>query len=213
MLLTERDEELLTALTWKGRLIDADQLASAWWCASPSGQRESKRRAKKLVAGGLLRELVVLSRPLPSLTQPVIIGTPESRPALNRAANHFQTRWSKAPRSTRVYLATQKAAALTGGKAPGLKHPLQASHDRAVMQVYLNAKKEQPALAEAWVGEDSVIWPRGLRVRRADALIFEASGQVAFAIEIGGSGAAYGRERLEAMHEHFSSQGLSYLLW
>lgn len=213
MQLTRRDEELLTALTWKGRLIDADQIASTWWRAGTAGRSEAKRRAKRLVAFGLLRKLVVLSRPLPSLDRPVVVGTPGSRPALHRAANLFRTRWSKAPRSTTVYLATSKAAALTGGKAPGLKHPLQAGHDRAVMQVYLNAKERQPALAQAWVGEDNVVWPRGLRARRADALVFDASGRVAFAIEIGGSGAAYGKERLEAMHEHFSSQGLSYLLW
>ena len=214
MVFTERDEDLVNTLTKKGRLLDEWQLASTWWSMSRSGRIEAKRRARQLIAAGLLYRLIVLSRPLPELTTPVITWEPDGpKPDLAQAATIFQRRWSGPPCSTVVYLATAKAAAITGGVAPGLKHPLQVGHDRGLMSVYLRIKREHPALAEAWVGEDSVSWPRGLRVRRSDAVIRGASGEIKLAIEMGGSGAAYGHRRLEAWHAQFLAQGLPYLFF
>lgn len=214
MLLTLRDQDILSTVTEKVRLLDEEQLASTWWGLSRSGRIEAKRRAAKLIAAGLLRSLVVLSRPLPSLDAPVLawsLGQP--KPDIARAAGVFQLRWSSPPRSTSVYLATPKATSITGGVAPGLKHPLQVGHDCGLTSVYLRLKREQPALAKAWLGEDCISWPRGLRVRRSDAVIRGASGETVLAVEMGGSGAAYGRHRLEAWHEHFASRGLPYLMW
>lgn len=214
MLLTSRDDDIVLTVTKKVRLLDDEQLASTWWSTTRSGRTEARRRANQLVAAGLLRRLVVLSRPLPPLNAPVITWDPQRpKPDFARAANVFQGRWSGAPRSTPVYLATAKAASITGGVARGLKHPLQAGHDRGLTSVYLRLKREHPALAEAWLGEDCVPWPRGLRVRRSDAVIRGASGETVIAVEMGGSGAAYGRSRLEAWHRHFSSIGLPYLFW
>lgn len=213
MILTRRDEDIVMTLTWKGRCVDSEQLAASWWGPHRSGRVEAKRRARQLVDAGFLREVAVLCRPLPPLDAPVIHGVPGSEPDVDRAANIFQRRWSRPPRMTTVYLATAKAAAFTGGRAPGLKHPLQASHDLAVTQVHLNIKRKHPTLAAAWVGEDSVPWPKGLRVRRADAIVREATGDVAFAIEIGGSGSAYGPGRLRALHEHFAAHGIPYFVW
>ena len=156
----------------------------------------------------------MLARPLPSLDAPVITWSPgQSKPDLAHASGVFLRCWSEAPRSTTVYLATSKAAAMTGGVAPGLKHPLAAGHDLGLMSVYLKLKREHPALAEAWVGEDGIEWPRGLRVRRSDAVLYDASGRAAAAVEMGGSGAAYGKDRLEEWHEHFSELGLPYFFW
>ena len=213
MILTRRDEDIVMTLTWKGRCVDSEQLAASWWTPTRGGRAEAGRRARRLVEAGLLREFTVLRRPLPPLDAPVIVGVPESLPDVDRAAHIFQRRWSKPPRMTAVYLATPKAAALTGGSAPGLKHPLQASHDLAVVQVYLNLKRRHPAVAESWIGEDCAPWPRGLRVRRADAIIRQTTGEVASAIEIGGSGSAYGPDRLRALHEHFAAQGIPYFVW
>jgi hypothetical protein len=215
VLLTPRDEDILLTLTEKGRLLDKELLALIWWSVSRSGRIEARRRAEKLVAVGLLRRLIVLTRPLPPLDAPVLAWDPScpSRPDFARAAGVFRSRWSKPPRSTAVYIATPKAAAMTGGVAPGLKHPLQASHDRAVMSVYQKLKREHPALAASWLGEDCIAWPRGLRVRRPDAVLRDESGRAAVAVEIGGSGAAYGRARLEEWHEHFASLGIPYLFW
>lgn len=213
MILTRRDEEILMTLTWKGRALDSGQLASCWWGPDRSGRIEAKRRARRLADAGLLCEVAVLCRPLPPLDRPVIVGMPGSQPDVGRAANVFQRRWSEPPRMSTAYLATPTAAALTGGRAPGLKHPLQASHDLAVMQVYLNLRCSNPALAEAWVGEDCVPWPRGRRVRRADAIVREATGDVALAIEIGGAGSAYGPDRLRDLHAHFAAHGIPYFVW
>lgn len=214
MLLTPRDFEILSTLTWKARLLNTEQLATTWWNAGRSGRIEARRRADRLIAAGLLRRLVVLTRPLPPLERPIIISEMLGRTAnFRRVAQLLQKRWSAAPCSTSVYIATAKAAAMTGGKAPGLKHPLQASHDLAVMQVYLQTRKEHPSLADDWLGEDSVPWAPGRRVRRADAVIRGSTEAVDLAIEIGGSGSAYGHERLEAMHEHFTSCGIPYVLW
>ena len=214
MQLTDRDHDILTTLTWKARLLDNEQLATTWWHAGRSGRIEASRRAGRLVASGLLKKLIVLSRPLPRLDAPIIVYYPGGEEAnLARAAHLLHRRWSQPPRSTTVYLATPRAAALTGGRASGLKHPLQASHDLAVTQVYLNTRKRDPDLAIAWLGEDCVPWAPGRRVRRADAVIPGAAGGIALAIEIGGSGSAYGRKRLEALHRHFAKSGIPYVLW
>lgn len=214
MQLTRRDLDILSTLTWKARLLSREQLATTWWNTGRSGRIEAHRRANRMIASGLLRRLVVLSRPLPSLEAPLIVS--ESLGAtvnFQRVAQRLQKRWSAPPCSTTVYIATAKAAVMTGGRAPGLKHPLQASHDLAVMQVYLQTRTEQSSIADAWLGEDNVPWAPGRRVRRADAVIRDPSGEIALAIEIGGSGSAYGRERLEAMHQHFASSGIPYILW
>ena len=51
MLRTDRDFDILLTLTSKGRLLDEEQLASAWWSDSRSGRIQARRRAQKLVGG------------------------------------------------------------------------------------------------------------------------------------------------------------------
>lgn len=214
MLLTERDEDILMTLTWKGRALAADLLAETWWSITPSGRLEARRRARRLVECDLLRELTVIARPLPPLREPVIDWRPwEPRPNLARAARLLEVRLSEPPRPTLIYVATSKAAALTGGKAPGLKHPLQATHDLGLMATFHAYKQRSPDLARAWVSEDCLPKPTRRNVRRPDAVVLAPSGEVALAIEFGGAGGAYGRERLEATHEHFERLNLAYLLW
>lgn len=214
MLLTERDEDILVTLTSKGRIIALDLLAETWWSITRSGHLEARRRARRLVECGLLRELTVIARPLPPLREPVFAWQPrDPRPNLTRAERLLQERLSEPPRPTHVYVATSKAAALTGGKAPGLKHPLQATHDLGLMACFLAYKQRSPELARAWVSEDCLPKPTKRNVRRPDAVILAPSGEVALAIEFGGAGGAYGRERLEATHEHFERLNLAYLLW
>jgi hypothetical protein len=81
------------------------------------------------------------------------------------------------------------------------------------MQVYLNLRERDPELARAWVSEDCAPVPRGRNVRRPDAVICTSFGEIAMAIEIGGSGAAYGHERLDKMDTDYRDRGLPYLLW
>lgn len=215
MLLTERDEDILVCLTWKGRALAADLLAGSWWDATRSGRLEARRRARRLIEAGLLRELTAIARPLPPLREPVIAWQPwEPRPNLGRAARLLQERLSEPPRPTLVYVATPKAAALTGGEAPGIKHPLQLTHDCALMRTYIDHYREKlPDLARGWVFEDCLPKPTRRRVRRPDAMILAPSGEVVLAIEMGGGGGSYGRERLESTHSYFENIALPYLLW
>lgn len=215
MHLTPRDEDILVTLTAKGRVVDAGLLARTWWSFTPSGRNEARRRTRRMVRAGLLRELIVIARPLPPLREPVYGWEPGApRPNLARATRLLQERLSAPPRPTFVYLATAKAAALTGGKAPGLKHPLQCTHDLGVMKTFLEGYREKsPELARAWVSEDCLPKPTRRHVRRPDAVILAPSGEVALAIEFGGAGGAYGRERLEATHAHFERLSIPYLLW
>jgi hypothetical protein len=159
--------------------------------------------------------LTVIARPLPPLREPVYDWVPgEPRPNLPRAERILRERLSEPPCPTRIYVATAKAAALTGGKAPGLKHPLQVTHDLGLMKTFLEVYREKsPQLARAWVSEDCLPKPTRRNVRRPDAVFLAPSGEVALAIEFGGAGGAYARERLEATHQHFERLNLPYLLW
>lgn len=211
MILTARDTEILRSLIWKVRLFTLAQLSTTWWTDSPSGRSEARRRCRRLVDQGLLEMTAVHARPLPSLTAPVCCWAPgEPTPDFGRVSYVLRCRWAEAPRTVTAYVATTRAANAFGGHGGPLRHPLQATHDIGVSQVYLTYRATTPWLARAWVGEDVVPRSQRRRVRVPDALIRDDSGRTSLAVEFGG---AYDAARVAGFHEDCLKTGVPYVLW
>lgn len=210
MRITPRDQMIVMTLAWKVRALYAAQVARAFWEGSEGVPREVTRRLGRLVDAQILSVFTVLARLLPPRTGPVERWAPgEPTPDFDRASYALQSRWTMAPRPTRVFVTGPKIAALWGVNTGRLKKPLQIDHDLAHSEAFLWFYHHAPELAERWVIEDRLPKVRG--VRNPDALVFDPSGERAvLAIESGG---AYPAERCRSFHAHCEKLGLPYELW
>lgn len=207
--LTERDHELLQALVQKVRLFSLRQLALNWW----DGQlANARRRLKQLAAQGLVNRIEVTARTLPSIRQPIIVWHPaDVAPNFDSASYQFQKRWdSSAARPCTAFVATERLSRIFGGQRRGdLKHPLQATHDLGVAEVWLHLCRTAPACAGAWRNEDILAHTRRGE-KCPDAFIMNDHNEVVSVIEFGG---AYSAERVRAFHDDCAERGLPYQMW
>ena len=210
MRITARDELIVQTLAWKVRALHAGQVARGFWPGSAGVPREVGRRLGSLVDAKLLSVYTVHARLLPPRTVPVDRWAPgEPTPDFDRDSYALQSRWTMAPRPTRVFVAGPKLAALWGVKASGLRKPLQIDHDLLHADAFLAYLRDAPELAERWVIEDRLPKVRG--VRNPDALIFDRAGErPLLAVESGG---AYPADRVRSFHVHCEKLGLPYELW
>ena len=170
----------------------------------PAGDSSNSR-------AGLLERIQVLVEPLLALAAPVFRWQPGApAPDCDAIGYALQSRWTKPPRRTTVYVATRKSVSQYGGKGPGgLRMRLQATHDLHVGAVYLRYLRDDPAAAAAWVGED-VRGKAGHRLKDPDAILLGPDGRTRRVVEFGGR---YDARRVRDFHEHCSRFGLSYELW
>jgi hypothetical protein len=211
MTLTERDREILKALTVKVRVLALEQIASAWWPETDSGRRNARRRLEEFAASGLVARTRVHARPLLSLEGPVFRWNPgEPGPDCGRLSWRLQSRWDKPPQTITVFYATRKAVNRFGGVARGkIKNLSQLSHDVHVGAIYLLFLRTQPLLGTAWMGED-VLAPARKHQKLPDAVLCDDAQNPLRAIEFGG---AYPPERLAAFHEDCARRKLPYEIW
>ncbi|MEZ6081908.1 MAG: hypothetical protein R3C56_41405, partial [Pirellulaceae bacterium] len=79
-----------------------------------------------------------------------------------------------------------------------LPHPLQASHELGLADVYLHFLWCRAAEAKSWVGEDALLGSLK-KCQVPDAVILAADGGPKLAIELGG---VYSAERLRKFHKY-----------
>jgi hypothetical protein len=210
MTLTPRDESILEVLTLKVRLLSLSQTAAGWWKESSSPTERARKRMAELVGAGLIAREAVNARPLLSLDTPVVQWIPgKADPDYDAVSYRLQSRWTAAPRSTTVYIATRKAAYQFGGAGGRLKHRLQATHDLHVSQVFIRFLHIAPRLAEAWAGEE-IVAPTRREQKLPDAMIREPDGAPTLVVEFGG---AYDAKRVRKFHEDCRRRSLRYQLW
>jgi hypothetical protein len=211
MRVTPRDELILRTLAWKVRALHQGQVARGFWPGAKGVPREVGRRLAWLAGAGLLSAYTVHARLLESRTGPVDRWAPGGpRPDFDRASYALQSRWSMAPRPTRVFVAGPKLGALLGVSAGRLRKPLQIDHDLVLAEAFLWFHREAPELAARWVIEDRLPKaPRGERL--PDALVFDPSGQEA--VLAAESGGAYPAARVASFHSHCERIQLPYELW
>ena len=207
--MTDRDQELLSALVLKVRAFTQRQIARHWWDGEVANAR---RRLKQLATGNLVHRVTVPVRSLPLIELPVSSWRPD-QPAPDFAAISYrlQSRWQGRPvRPVTAFIATERSAQLFGGKARGeLKHPTQATHDLGVAAIWLRFHEQAPAWAAAWQSEDLLAHTRRGE-KLPDAFILNAEGQTVSCIEFGG---AYDARRVEEFHADCASRDLPYQIW
>ena len=206
---TDRDEEILHALSTKVRLLSLRQTTEHWFDGDVSNTR---RRMRRLTEADFVKRMSVTAKPLPVLSGPVISWQPgDASPNFGKASYWFRNRWTGRPvRQCSSFIATRHAAQMFGGRVAGdLKHPMQATHDLGVTQVWLQLDKAKPEWADDWVGEDLMAHTRRGE-KLPDAFLVDGNGQVTRVIEFGG---AYDEQRVREFHLDCEDRRLSYQIW
>ena len=209
--MTERERELVTALSAKIKMLSFEDILQRWWPPSLSAPTNARRRLSELVEERLLVRDRVFARPKLPLQDPVFRWKPgEACPAFGELSWKVQSRWTEEPREITVYLATRRAAGIFGGKADGrIKNPSQTTHDIHLGALYLKLCREAPTIAAGWIGE-GVLAPSREGQKLPDAILHDREGRPRLVIEFGG---AYPAERLQAFHEDCAQRQLPYELW
>ena len=205
-MLTERDNEILQALSHRIRMLTADQIASTWW--AESSVETAKRRLDGLVRDGWLQRSRCAAHPLLDLSEPVFSWVPGTAPpAFHALAYKLQKRWNRSIRPTTIYHISRKTAAQRAGSGHNIKHRFQITHDLHVAQIYLLTLRRCPERARAWISEDKLA-PSRVHQKLPDAIIRLPAGDLV--VEFGG---AYRPERLLRIHEDCVGRGIAYELW
>jgi hypothetical protein len=210
-MLTERERDILSALSSRVRMLSFEVVLREWWPPSKAAKTNARLRLSELVEAGLLVRERALARPLLPLAEPVFRWKPgEDAPACGELSWAMQKRWTEPAREIAVYLATRRAAAIFGGKAEGrIKNLSQVTHDIHLAALYLRFRREAPTLAAGWVGEE-IFAPTRERQKLPDAMLYDGQGRPRLVVEFGG---AYPTERVKAFHEDCAARGLPYELW
>ncbi len=208
--LTERDEEIISALAIRVRLLSQRQVSDHWFDGEDSNAR---RRMSHLQGIGLVKKVRVRARTLPPIERAIIKWQPSdpSSPNCAKAAYACRSRWRKRHvRTCTTYIATEKAAQLLGGRHRGkIAKELQVTHDLGVTAIWLYLDRTAPNWADAWRGEDVMAATR-YRQKLPDGFIVDTSGTPLCAMEFGGS---YDAQRVLEFHEDCVSRDLPYQLW
>ncbi len=207
--LTERDEEIGSALALQIRLASQRQVSDHWFDGDDSNAR---RRLSHLDRLGLVEKVVVRARTLPAIKHPLIKWQPgDKSPNCGKVAYACRSRWRlRHVRTCTAYIATEKAAQLFGGRRrSGIAKELQVTHDLGVTAIWLCLDRAAPDWADAWRGEDVMAVTR-YRQKLPDGFIVDTSGTPLCAMEFGGS---YDEQRVLEFHEDCVRRNLPYQLW
>ncbi len=205
MRLTTTDQEIISMLTSKIRCLSLQQLSVTFWSGH---EPNARRRLKRLVAGKVLMEHRLITRSLANLREPLAAWSPKTNsPSFDNLSKQLKGRWrSVVARPTSLFVAHRYVARSMGSVLSGkLPHPLQASHELGLAEVYLQFVQCRPAEAASWVGEDAM-QASMKKSQVPDAVILAADGKPKLAIELGG---VYSAERLRDFPQALLEQGTS----
>lgn len=207
--LTERDEEILRALSLRVKFFSQRQVGTHWFDGDATNTR---RRMNQLRTVGLVERVTLRARSLPDLSQPLISWQPgQGPPEFGKVAHLCSSRWRKRHVQTcTAYIATESASQRYGGRMPGeVKREMQATHDLGVAQIWLQLDLQSPQLADAWCGENLMAHTRQGQ-KLPDGFLVDGQGQTLCVIEFGG---AYDEPRIREFHEDCVERALPYQLW
>ncbi len=205
---TQRDYDILFALSCRVRLVTLSQAAAIWWPASVP--QAANRGLTKLVNDGLLETTYVNAEVLKLGSRPLCSWKPGiDDPDFERLSDAARTRWSNLTQPHRVFYASRRCANLFGSSATGLPPQIQRDHDLLLAQVYLFYRQSRPQLAERWIGEDTLD-KAGYCQKDPDAFLIDDEGIPIRVIESSGR---YGVKQVESFHDYCAQYDLSYELW
>lgn len=210
--LTPRDQELLSVLCRRVRMLSCAQIARTWWNGQPKSEATAVERLDRLCAAGLLISRRTLVRNVGILTAPVLTWSPNGPlPDLGAAAWFLQKRWSAQPVVTTIYLATKRCSRLFGANRPGrVSRAFQVSHDLGVAEMFLALRRQRSSAVSFWVDEDRLA-PYRHRQKLPDAVLARNAAAIPeLVLEFGGG---YSKARLVEFHQDNLHRQLPYELW
>lgn len=210
LVLTPRDQDILSTLSLRVRLLTLAQIARTWWHETAS--TAARRRLGQLREAGLLSSAQIVALHVGVLEAPIVCwGPAQPRPNLGAVAWRLKRRWSAAPQPAVIYFATRRCGQLFGGARRGkFARAFQVSHDLGVAEMFLAYRRTRPETVRRWIDEDRLApYRRGEKL--PDAVLATAPSAVPeLVLEFG---AGYGKSRVVAFHEDNLSRGLRYQIW
>jgi hypothetical protein len=209
MIMTERDESILTSLTHKVKALSVGQIHRAWWLDGDVAT--ARARLNILCDADWLVSIRVAAKaieyfPYRPLAQIESGGPP---PEWGELLVKTKSRWNAPIRMVPAVVASTRSARFFGGQAR-CPRPSEATHDLFLAGVFLRRREECSADADAWVGESQLsVEARGREGVIPDALI--RRDDYSTAIEVVGE--SYSESKLNSFHEFCTKQGWGYELW
>ncbi len=211
MNLTQRDIEILEALTLKIRLFTLDQLGRTWWADTKNPIQSARSRLTQLATVGLVDGYSVMAHPELELTEPICVWTlDKADPDFGAVSYQLQSRWKEVPVQTAVFGATKKAGNQFGGVGGRRSRAVETSHGIHMSQVYLFYRENYSEQCAQWISEFEID-PRRTKKhgeKLPDAMI--VSDDNVHVIDFGG---AYSKSKLSALHDWCLKNKLSYEIW
>jgi hypothetical protein len=204
---TDRDLEIVDALTCRVRVLSFAQIAEGW----PSVRQSDIRSwLVRIVDAGLLQRHVWNLQLPPADTIPLFtwkLGT--ALPDFSRLTDQVRSRWKQDIQPCEVLVATTKAAKLFGSSAGRIPPVHHRNHDLLLGAALVHYRRWLPELAARWRGEDAMpMAEKG--VKNPDAFLVDEEERPRRVIESAGR---YSREQLEDFHQYCVESQLSYELW
>ena len=210
IVLTNRDKELIEALTLRVHLMTLDQAVENWWPPTSRAKTTAQSRFRKLESAGWLTRKRVNIHPMLPLKKPVVVWSPgDAEEDFGPVAYRLQKRWTQSLKLTTVLLASRKAANHFGGFGGKFKHRTQLTHDVHLAEVYLRYLRADGSIAKRWQGEE-IAEKDDPADKLPDATIVDVDGVANLIVEFGGS---YDRRRVEKFHRFCERKSLPYELW
>lgn len=209
MMMTERDVNLLEALTIRVPLLTTVQIAERWWPCVRS-LRVARGRLAELRKAGWVKRAIVNVQPVTCASSPLVAWKPGTdAPDTIATAQRASSRWASPSQPTEVWFATEQAAYLIGSTARGLPPLEQRDHILRLAEVYFHYLQEQPELASLWTGRHALA-KAGCEQKDVDAQLRNDAGRVLRLIHVAGR---WQSRQVEDFHEYCAQWHLSYELW
>lgn len=203
--MTDSERDVLQTLTSRVPLLSLGQLARTWFPAA-----EAAHALGQLCGSGWLKRLAVNAHPELALEAPLAVWSPgDPAPRFGKISHRNRERWRAEPERTTVFVATEQAASVYGGRA-GKAKPLHVSHDIGLGAVYLRLLTERPEDAAAWLSESELAPEREDDVL-PDAVLRSPAGELARVIEFVGS--SYTAARLEELYLDCETRRVPIEFW
>lgn len=209
MALTQRDTELLEALTLRIRVLSVEQISRTWWPDSANADTVI-RRLKQLTDAGYLSRIGLMAHPETPVTEAVCVwGQNAPAPDFGAIAWRLNSRWPEPLVNTDCVIATQFAGRFFGGYGGRKPRRAETTHDLHLSAVFLQMRTNQPERAATWSSEEERKKDAEHGEKLPDAIV--SDGDRRTAIELGGK--SYNREKLEGFHDFCAEQNLDYEIW
>lgn len=208
--LSDRDQEILDALTLRVRVMSIGQIARQWFDGASDPVRQTKRRLAALAKADLVELASIPTRPELTLDKPLVTWRPgEVPPAFERLASFLDARWKKPAILTDLVIASRKAGIARGGHGGRWPRRSEVSHDLTFAGLYLAWRKRAATSRDSWTPESRLRREgMGDNDRLPDAAI-EKDGHRRI-VELAG---VYSAAKLRDLHRFCAERELPYELW